>query len=85
MSTSQGDENIIEINEDSELWTTGLRERSDKPSELTDFLKKYRATACPVMGDDDVSVDEDNTSEDNTSEDNTSEDNTSEDNTSEEV
>lgn len=53
-----------EVNEDSELWTTNLPEESKKKSKkialdksLSDFLKKYRATACPIMGDDDMALD----------------------------
>jgi hypothetical protein len=54
-----------EVNEDSELWTTNLPDESKKKSKkialdksLSDFLKKYRATACPVMGDDDMALED---------------------------
>lgn len=63
-STEESDRST-EVNEDSELWTTNLPEESKKKSKkialdksLSDFLKKYRATACPVLGDDDMTLED---------------------------
>jgi len=45
------------INEDDALWTRLVLDETD------DFVRRYRATACPVEGDDDVDDDDDDVPE----------------------